>query len=1554
MYYMNKKPDPLKPPAKPKDTKKSASFATILTEFIGTSRTVLRSISNVKSQSKGSSIASIGSSSLRVVEETQSSNKSILPTYLKRMPHCAEKVLIKLDYLCSLLETPEQADDEKVESLHLDFESEMKNLDDRLQLEELYTDKVKEFCEKIEQTLEAKDFKSASEHINELLLTLREINIQKLLLLSQSSNESLRILKDKNVHMLIGMDENEKSMVLNLLSDNNQKKPNMILEGIVLDLSEIQFLNPVVIPLKDDGNAIFCNSPTPILEDTSKIEIYISNSIAFLKALHACSGVKPILLTSKPELERFEDEFFILTRAFSGVFLRFEEDLEHFAYAYTQYKTGERSILKKHLLDAEKCLDESNNNDNFIRLIIEDMILKHEHAAILKPTDQPVKILKKIMGDSFITNTKDHFKMSLNQRARQKIEAQILKHFSSIEKSILRNDSDLAVYKFNELIEFKTLLDQDDINERFDELFENLMRNLNKEKITCIKKFNQILEKSDQSLTNSDQNLYVSCLKKAKDMDYFVNQLGKRTRTSESSMFEELNENLNNQIEAIIENIKSRDLFAQLERVKIDLENLKNLCEINSSFKEDDYEDDEEVFENALHNCYKEACDYLSKIINQHSAVYHTRLIESNDFDEITAEMIKFKKVSQYLFTHLDENVDVYYENLKKCVLTKFKNYLDECGKIFRKDEITDDEIKKTIQIDSHFYQATHNYSLHDHIPANQIEDFYSEFQKKFLQFLKRTTIDPMKQTLNVNEFNLRRAKNEIDSFQRGLYQMKMLRETENIERFTHEIHNESAKILNELFKLIKNEINNNIDLFITQKDDRILSNLRLLKRLSWIEDYKKNLYKNLLVDVEEDLTEILSNLQRSLKSEVSFSIENHENVEKIWRILDMIFSMDQLEEFCPDVEKIVSKYKKWLVDEMHREFQKINDTTSEYLETTSYKSDLNYDFIQQAIYFLEACKTIPDVYKTDWKRPQEKVKSLLKKRFEFNKSVLDESFDFVSQANVQNQLEAIENARNMSAIFSEIEDIKKNNLKSFEIQSDEFLSKWANKLNEKYDDLENEIETHKLAENFERVNDKLACVKAFSKLESFLKHSKFSDLHTKYNTLSRQDFKSLYDLCMEMIEFHKFENLADSIAKLNKYVDNDESNEHYIKKLKFKLNSKLKSIYKEALFNARFVENLDENMLQNISKNFECIKSAKEFISNFIENIEEIYLFEIELKDTMNKSVLKYLDSIEDSIKKIEINLSEQKIKHILHVRHLIELFCEEITLHRINNLNNDRKKAVLSIIENFKSYDVAEYVHHSPKEIFVKLNGQNDFEDALKILRKNICEKFSDKLDEAKRVSPPSLENEHIKKCEKAWYYLPDEMKNEIQNLILEAIKDIEKNILNTELNLLSQLNTSDYETVVGLLKNFEKQNQIEYMNIIKNFVMTQNNAIIQELNRNFVSKNVNEVLENFEKLESLNKTFCEHFPQLKNDFIAILARIRLLFNDSYQSLIEIFESNKNARINRKFNKNEESLHLNYEIIYRIVQKDNQAENRNIFNNSPQTLFNDKYNQIYLEFQK
>jgi len=603
-------------------------------------------------------------------------------------------------------------------------------------------------------------------------------------------------------------------------------------------------------------------------------------------------------------------------------------------------------------------------------------------------------------------------------------------------------------------------------------------------------------------------------------------------------------------------------------------------------------------------------------------------------------------------------------------------------------------------------------------------------------------------------------------------------------------------------------------------------------------------------------------------------------------------------------------------------------------------------------------CQSIPEKYRTnvDFKKAQEKIDTYLKKRFGDVNVELEEVFDFISKANVQKKSMASERAKKMNNNLLTIESVhqkypKTNKYLPKEMVSAEYLINWKKRINLKYDNLEKEIESHKQTENFKDLNDKLVCVKAFSKLEGFLKDSKFRNLLNKYNIRSKQDStKLVYDTCKEMIENLHFDKLTENFEKFNTI---DMSEKNYLEKLIVKLNFKLKNICEKTLNNVKINKNLDEKMLQNIEKNFECVLSAKKFVPSYIENIDEINQFESEIKDSMNKSVLKYLDGIEESIKKLDINLGEQKIQHILHVRQFIELYIEDSTLSRINNLRNDQKCFVLSTVENFKNYDISEYAHHSPKEIFAKLEGEKDFDEAMKILKKVISEKFHDRLDQAKKVNPPSLENEHLKKCEKALNYLPDDMKSEIQNLILEAKKDIEKNILSVELDLLSQLNNSDYGTVLGLLKNFENQNQTDHIKIIKDFVNNQKNAINQELSKSFASKNVNELLTNFEKLESLNNTFGEHFPNLQNDFTTILAKLKALFNESHQSIVEVLAT-KNARANRTIKENESNLNANFEIVYNINHIDNKAAGKNIFMNSPETLFNDKYNQIILELQK
>lgn len=230
LYYLKKKSDMLEP-AKPHELKKSTSMASIFTDSLESSRSFLSSLkkkSNKKEKDARKRLSSIETldSHSSVSGEIQNINRFGLPNHLNRMPLCAEKLTLKLDYFCSLLDLPPHASDENID-LEIDFKSEMKALIERLNIEELYSDSVKDICEKIENFLQSNDYKSSSKMLKELLLILRDINIQKLIRLSKSNDESLMLIKDKQVNMLIGIDEGEKTQILNFLACTQKKKTIM-------------------------------------------------------------------------------------------------------------------------------------------------------------------------------------------------------------------------------------------------------------------------------------------------------------------------------------------------------------------------------------------------------------------------------------------------------------------------------------------------------------------------------------------------------------------------------------------------------------------------------------------------------------------------------------------------------------------------------------------------------------------------------------------------------------------------------------------------------------------------------------------------------------------------------------------------------------------------------------------------------------------------------------------------------------------------------------------------------------------------------------------------------------------------------------------------------------------------------------------------------------------------------------------------------------------------------------------------------------------------------
>ena len=282
-------------------------------------------------------------------------------------------------------------------------------------------------------------------------------------------------------------------------------------------------------------------------------------------AIELCHAIKPIVIASKSNGERFE-QLTLLTQAFSGMFVDFEADLTHFGYVYTQFAKSDENQLKQKLANIKADLEKSKNIDFGFKLFVNDMLEKSKRSlVILDPlSDTPHQVLATIMDNSYIVEPKKHFRICLNEKARKKIENQMNKHFASIEKGIARKDYDLAMFKFNELIQLKSLIDQDEIKEKFSQMVQDLMKNMSREKNTCVANLNRALERSEL-VGDALQTEYVLCLKKSKECEHITRQLGARSQT----MFEALNENLVQQSNLIAENIKSRNVFVQVEKVTL-------------------------------------------------------------------------------------------------------------------------------------------------------------------------------------------------------------------------------------------------------------------------------------------------------------------------------------------------------------------------------------------------------------------------------------------------------------------------------------------------------------------------------------------------------------------------------------------------------------------------------------------------------------------------------------------------------------------------------------------------------------------------------------------------------------------------------------------------------------------------------------------------------------------------------------------------------------------------------------------------------------------------
>ena len=113
---------------------------------------------------------------------------------LKNMPVCAEKLLISL-----------MNDVSKVDDIHV-FQDDFAELKERIVLEGLDSYEIDQLLKDIKTSLNRNEPRTAFSTLKSIHLKLRDLNIPKLLRITEENNEALdREIKDKNIYLFIGL-----------------------------------------------------------------------------------------------------------------------------------------------------------------------------------------------------------------------------------------------------------------------------------------------------------------------------------------------------------------------------------------------------------------------------------------------------------------------------------------------------------------------------------------------------------------------------------------------------------------------------------------------------------------------------------------------------------------------------------------------------------------------------------------------------------------------------------------------------------------------------------------------------------------------------------------------------------------------------------------------------------------------------------------------------------------------------------------------------------------------------------------------------------------------------------------------------------------------------------------------------------------------------------------------------------------------------------------------------------------------------------------------------
>ncbi|CAG9315973.1 unnamed protein product [Blepharisma stoltei] len=1239
---------------------------------------------------------------------------------------------------------------------------------------------------------------------------IRPINIREVIRLINKSVRCSENLEKKDIILLIGFTGTGKSTTTHFLCGSEMKRvlednvthikfeaiKNPLLKNVTISSraeSETRYISIIPININSPQDAAFiCD--TPGLMDTNGAEVDIANTIGIVECVRKCKSVRPlILISSKAEGDRFEG-IKKLAHTLARLVPNFDKYSRSFTYAFTKYSPEDVKNIHGTVKNAIKLI--KNNSDKAFLKILKDIRDKTKNGVItIDPLkDNPQELLKKIMENEPIRNTRDAFESFITEDSSRSIKNQISVYskgivvaIDSFNYGIIKYNLDGLQYIANLFEQFRPQYDEsvNYVIKKTKDIYENALEKLNK-----ILDNHGILEKDD---VFSYQEAY-HALKASEE----IRESHLRDETVKSVAM------LNNLIFKL--NLNHASIEPEISDLNFQLKNTKILSE---TFEEiaARYKDFSQEYINLIEEALISADSYL----------------ERNNYGKFAETVRKVKKCFEAAHDIINlEDLSIKYKSLLSQLISSLKSKYDSSITLLDKGHIEESDIKGLQQNISLIKSAIEDQNLRDFLLENKIDDLVpsiiNEYKTYFESFASSLTD--------------KKGEHSIDEIQAKFYEYNLLKEIPDINANIAPSYQNILDFSIQNIKNLKNEAKKYIKSFVEShesiKINLLYNSLASLESWRWLEEFKKGILCNVLSDLEKKLTKsIVGNLVSKLLS-IDLGINSPSNVQKGYSIAEKSNLILQLQKYIPSVTeypkivwdkfwerieetlrliknefnpeldidhqlneieklKIVKKdYDKYIkeesaekieellttngfktIDEIDQEISKIQQTIEIFKEKKDKIPDI--DNLENSYKYIEECKQIQPLPDSIADIVNSNIFSKLIMAYGPFLECLNNRFGFISDF-IKNRRAFDMNALRaytcqILASFQEISSLKTKSPTFYNFLDLEHpFAQFLTELNSLYSDVDEKLMNLNQNTQAESITLLLFIADELAKIDKT-----YSDLSKKYKQLQDSRLMEL----IELIEKYDFYSLKQTINKLGEPIPS----------VKDTISDKLYKAINDLLEDMKDrtkelnVCDLKYGQIDIIIENFKKVKCA--YANNFYlyfdtETRKRFEKEEISIKKDLETKISNYLFLISDDIKINKFYEAEIKMKNIQYPTSddLNWLFVNRFA-NKILEIEDNLNKFPQNIIDHIQKNEIKElgvYPLNSTLQIIEKASKDfPKYEGKSNEIRSLINEKIYDIKINFKKEST-AKKKEKIHNISSVLNVLPEDIKISAKSLIKE----------------------------------------------------------------------------------------------------------------------------------------------------------------------------------------